>query len=60
MSDDGTSDARRQRGRELMRQVYGWDIEPTKPFEEVTVDHLFGEVWAQGDLSIRDLSLIHI
>ena len=54
------ADDRRARGKEQMRQVYGWDIEPTKPFEEQTVDHLFGEVWAGTDLSVRDLSLIHI
>ena len=51
---------RRERGRELMRQVYGWDIDPTKPFEEITVDHLFGEVWAQGKLSVRDRRLVLI
>jgi 4-carboxymuconolactone decarboxylase len=51
-------DARRDRGRDLMRQVYGWDIEPTKPFELATVDHLFGEVWAGGKLSIRDRRLL--
>jgi 4-carboxymuconolactone decarboxylase len=43
-----------------MRAVYGWDIEPTKPFEEATVDHLFGEVWAQGELSVRDRRLVLI
>jgi 4-carboxymuconolactone decarboxylase len=53
-------EGRRERGRDLMRQVYGWDIDPTKPFEEVTVDHLFGEVWAQGALSIRDRRLVLI
>jgi 4-carboxymuconolactone decarboxylase len=51
-------DARRDRGRDLMRQVYGWDIEPTKPFELATVDHLFGEVWAGGKLSVRDRRLL--
>jgi 4-carboxymuconolactone decarboxylase len=57
VSDD---DERRERGRDLMRQVYGWDIDPTKPFEEATVDHLFGEVWAQGNLSVRDRRLVLI
>ena len=54
------SDDRRARGKEQMRQVYGWDIEPTKPFEEQTVDHLFGEVWAGTDLSVRDRRLVLI
>jgi 4-carboxymuconolactone decarboxylase len=61
MSDADTNpDPRRQRGRDQMRQVYGWDIEPTRPFEEATVDHLFGEVWAQGKLSVRDRRLVLI
>jgi 4-carboxymuconolactone decarboxylase len=50
----------RSRGQEMMRAVYGWDIEPTKPFEVATVDHLFGEVWASGDLSVRDRRLVLI
>ena len=51
---------RRAIGKEQMRQVYGWDIEPTRPFEEATVDHLFGEVWAGGNLSVRDRRLVLI
>ncbi len=43
-----------------MRAVYGWDIEPTKPFEVQTVDHLFGEVWSGSDLSVRDRRLVLI
>lgn len=42
----------------MMRHVYGWDIEPTRPFEEATVDHLFGEVWADGNLTVRDRRLV--
>lgn len=55
-----TTEEARQRGKDQMRQVYGWDIEPDKPFEVATVDHLFGEVWAQGDLSVRDRRLVLI
>ena len=44
MSDQPDADDRRALGKEQMRAVYGWDIEPTKPFEVATVDHLFGEV----------------
>ena len=54
------TDDRRERGRDLMRQVYGWDFEPHQPFEVQTVDHLFGEVWADGNLSIRDRRLLLI
>jgi 4-carboxymuconolactone decarboxylase len=50
----------RERGREMMTKVYGWDIEPTKPFEVATVDHLFGSVWADGSLSVRDRRLVLI
>ena len=58
--EDGADDTARDRGKAMMREVYGWDIEPTKPFEEATVDHLFGEVWTQGNLSVRDRRLVLI
>jgi 4-carboxymuconolactone decarboxylase len=58
MSNSGSDP--RARGQEMMRAVYGWDIEPTKPFEVSTVDHLFGDVWASGDLSVRDRRLVLI
>lgn len=56
------ADERREIGKAQMRAVYGWDIEPTKPFEEATVDHLFGEVWASApdSLSVRDRRLVLI
>ncbi len=55
-----TDPAPRERGKELMRQVYGWDFEPTKEFERQTVDHLFGEIWDGGKLSVRDRRLVLI
>jgi 4-carboxymuconolactone decarboxylase len=55
----GPTDAR-TRGRAGMRAVYGWDIDPTTPFEVATVDHLFGEVWAAGDLSVKERRLLLI
>ncbi len=54
------TDDRRERGKALMRDVYGFDIDPVQPFEEATVDHLFGEVWASGKLSVRDRRLVLI
>jgi len=60
MSNSDTGSDPRTRGRAMMRAVYGWDFEPTKPFEVSTVDHLFGEVWASGSLSIRDRRLVLI
>lgn len=53
-------DERRQRGKALMQEVYGFDIDPTTAFERQTVDHLFGEVWADGTLSVRDRRLVLI
>ncbi len=51
----------RARGKALMKQVYGWDIDQVAgPFVETTVDHLFGEVWDQGKLSVRDRRLMLI
>ncbi len=58
MSDE--HDELRERGKAAMRDVYGWDFQPTKPFEVQTVDHLFGEVWAEGELSVRDRRLVLI
>ena len=58
MTDRTGADDRRARGREQMRAVYGWDFEPTTPFEAATVDHLFGEVWSEGDLSVRERRLL--
>lgn len=58
----GDDQTKRDRGKEQMRAVYGWDIDPTKPFELQTVDHLFGEVWGSrpDSLSVRDLRLMLI
>jgi len=51
----------RTRGKALMKQVYGWDIDQVEgSFVESTVDHLFGEVWAEGKLSVRDRRLMLI
>ncbi len=56
-----TDDDRRARGKALMKRVYGWDIDQVEgSFVEYTVDHLFGDVWAEGKLSIRDRRLVLI
>ena len=51
-----------ERGRDLMKQVYGWDIgEVSGDFVTMTVGHLFGTVWARDTtLSIRDRRLLLI
>jgi 4-carboxymuconolactone decarboxylase len=51
---------KRERGKQMLREVYGWDFEPSRPFERQTVDHLFGEVWAEGNLPVRDRRLVLI
>jgi 4-carboxymuconolactone decarboxylase len=51
----------RARGKALMQQVYGWDIDHVEgPFVEYTVDHLFAEVWDEGKLSIKERRLMLI
>jgi len=52
---------RRALGKAQMKQVYGWDIEHVEgPFVEATVDHLFGEVWAEGKLTVKERRLLLI
>ena len=62
MSEDETTPDgidRRRRGQEMMKEVYGWDIgDVAGEFTELTVDHLFGRVWAEGSLSVRERRLV--
>ena len=44
-----------------MRRVYGWESgEPVGDFVELTIDHLFGEIWSRDTMSIRDRRLLLI
>ncbi len=44
-----------------MREVYGWDLPVVDgDFTELTVDHLFAEIWSRDGLSIRDRRLLLI
>jgi 4-carboxymuconolactone decarboxylase len=55
------TDDRRQRGLDMMRQVYGWDVQDGPgDFFGLTVDHLFAEIWSRPALSIRDRRLLLI
>lgn len=57
MSDD----ARRARGIEMMKKVYGWDVSDVSgDFVEQTVDQLFGEIWARETMSVRERRLLLI
>ena len=45
----------------MMQRVYGWESgEPAGDFVELTIDHLFGEIWARDTMSIRDRRLLLI
>jgi 4-carboxymuconolactone decarboxylase len=55
------TDERRERGLEMMRQVYGWEIgDAPDDFFGITVDHLFAEIWTRPGLSMRDRRLLLI
>ncbi|HYK32967.1 MAG TPA: carboxymuconolactone decarboxylase family protein [Streptosporangiaceae bacterium] len=52
---------RRERGLEVMREVYGWDVKDGPgDFFGLTVDHLFAEIWTRPGLTIRDRRLLLI
>jgi 4-carboxymuconolactone decarboxylase len=53
-------DERRQRGLALRRQLFGAEDNPAlgDPLIDVTVDHLFGDIWTRPGLALRDRSLI--
>lgn len=58
MSD---ADERRERGLEMMRRVYGWDVQDGGgDFFGYTVEHLFGEIWTREGLSFRERRLLLI
>jgi 4-carboxymuconolactone decarboxylase len=56
-----TDDARRATGKANMKAVYGWDIDHVEgSFVEYTVDHLFGSVWEEGKLTVKERRLLLI
>jgi 4-carboxymuconolactone decarboxylase len=55
------SDDKRERGLEMMRQVYGWDVQDGPgDFFGLTVEHLFAEIWTRPGLTMRDRRLLLI
>ena len=54
------TDDKRQRGLEVMAQVYGWGEVADGPgdFFGYTAEHLFGEIWTRDGLSFRDRRLL--
>ena len=53
-------DERRQRGLNLRKQLFGENDAPAlgDPLIDITVDHLFGDIWTRPGLALRDRSLI--
>ncbi|OFJ53194.1 carboxymuconolactone decarboxylase family protein [Mycolicibacterium grossiae] len=53
-------DERRRRGLEKMNEVYGWEMPNIEgdPYFDLTVDHLFGEIWTKPGLSMREKRLM--
>jgi 4-carboxymuconolactone decarboxylase len=61
--DRGSPGPARAAGMAKMQEVYGFSVDPDQvpgPYVDVTVDHLFGEVWTRDDLDIRDRRLVTI
>jgi 4-carboxymuconolactone decarboxylase len=50
------TDDRHVSGMKKMAEVYAWKEVPDLPMEffQLTVDHLFGEIWSREGLSTRD------
>jgi 4-carboxymuconolactone decarboxylase len=54
---------RREAGMAKMQEVYGFSYDPEDVaggFVDVTVDHLFGEIWTREGLTLRERRLITI
>lgn len=52
---------RKKRGNEVREKMFGASPEPSENFEdimEVTLEHLFGDIWTRPGLAPRDRSLI--
>jgi 4-carboxymuconolactone decarboxylase len=55
------ADERRERGLRTLKEVYSVDLGITgdkDPYQEVTVDHLFGDIWNRPGLSIYERRLL--
>ena len=49
-------DETRRRGLEKMNEVYGWEMPNVEgdPYFDLTVDHLFADIWTRPGLSMRE------
>lgn len=55
-----TMDEKRRAGLAKMNEVYGWEMPNIEgdPYFDLTVDHLFGDIWSRPGLSMRDKRLM--
>ncbi len=59
---EGTTGARAA-GMAKMDEVYGFSVDPETidgPYVDVTVDHLFGQIWTREALDTRDRRMLTI
>lgn len=55
------NDETAERGRDMMRRVYGWDMpDPPGDFFAITRDHLFADIWTRPGLDIAQRRLLLI
>jgi 4-carboxymuconolactone decarboxylase len=49
-------DDQRRKGLDKMNEVYGWEMPNIEgdSYFDLTVDHLFGDIWSRPGLSMRD------
>ncbi len=58
---DNEKSERRARGERLFRDICGAPSAPIEAeFLDMTIEHIFGEVWAREDVSNRDQRLLAI
>ncbi len=53
----------RERGMAKMEEVYGFSYDPATiqgGYVDVTVDHLFGDIWTRPGLDVRDRRMLTI
>ncbi len=51
-----SNDELRRKGLAKMNEVYGWEMPDIEgdPYFDLTVDHLFGTIWSESSLSMRE------
>ena len=55
MAEQGTgANDSRSRGRKLMEEITGSDIEPDDPWLAISQDHLFAQIWDRPGLSRKE------